>query len=169
MKVHSDAWFRLREVAGIGSRIGSRIKRISDKRTAILEAALTLFAKRGYHGVSVALIAARAQVGAGTIYRYFRDKEVLVNALYRKHKREMSEAILSGLEQDLPPLPDHQGRRFGHTDGHRRRGLYWTEKVLLGRRTRTHGRQRGLGRGDLLGSHPALSFFWLRQFWRNNV
>lgn len=74
-----------------------------DKREAILDAALDLFAERGFHGTSVALIAERAGVGAGTIYRYFKDKEVLVNALYQEHKRMMSEAILSGLQKDLPP------------------------------------------------------------------
>ncbi len=74
-----------------------------DKREAILEAALALFAERGYHGTSVALIAEKAQVGAGTIYRYFKDKEVLVNSLYQNHKRDMSEAVLSGLQRDLPP------------------------------------------------------------------
>ena len=74
-----------------------------DKREAILDAALELFADRGYYGTSVALIAERANVGAGTIYRYFKDKEVLVNVLYQEHKRAMSEAVLSGLEQDLPP------------------------------------------------------------------
>lgn len=74
-----------------------------DKREAILEASLALFAERGFHGTSVALIAEKAHVGAGTIYRYFKDKEVLVNVLYQEHKREMAEALLSGLHKDLPP------------------------------------------------------------------
>lgn len=62
-----------------------------------------LFAERGYHGTSVALIAEKAQVGTGTIYRYFKDKNVLVNVLYQEHKRNMFEAIRPGLNQDLPP------------------------------------------------------------------
>jgi AcrR family transcriptional regulator len=74
-----------------------------DRREAILDAALKLFAERGYHGTSVALIAERAKVGTGTIYRYFKDKEVLVNVLYQQGKRAMSEAVLAGLAQDLPP------------------------------------------------------------------
>ncbi len=84
-----------------------------DKREAILEAALALFAERGYHGTSVALIAEKAQVGAGTIYRYFKDKEVLVNTLYQHWKRAMSEAVLSSMQQDMPP------RRLFHEVWHR--------------------------------------------------
>jgi AcrR family transcriptional regulator len=74
-----------------------------DRKEAILEAALVLFAERGFHGTSVALIAEKAKVGAGTIYRYFKDKEVLVNVLYQEHKREMVESLLSGLPEGLPP------------------------------------------------------------------
>ena len=74
-----------------------------DKREAILEAALTLFAERGYHGTSVAQIAEKAHVGAGTIYRYFKDKGVLVNVLYQEHKRNMAETVISGMQQELPP------------------------------------------------------------------
>ena len=48
-----------------------------DKREAILEAALELFAERGFHGTAVPLIAAKAHVGAGTIYRHFKDKIVV--------------------------------------------------------------------------------------------
>jgi AcrR family transcriptional regulator len=58
----------------------------SDKRDRILDAALSLFAERGFHGTPVPLVAERAQVGAGTIYRYFASKEALVNALYQRWK-----------------------------------------------------------------------------------
>jgi AcrR family transcriptional regulator len=64
-----------------------------DKRAAIMQAALELFAERGFHGTAVPEIAERARVGAGTIYRYFESKEALVNALYRMHKVAMSEAF----------------------------------------------------------------------------
>ncbi|MFZ5569252.1 MAG: TetR/AcrR family transcriptional regulator [Thermodesulfobacteriota bacterium] len=73
-----------------------------DKREDILQAALTLFAERGYHGTAVALIAEKAQVGSGTIYRYFRDKEQLVNELYRFWKTEMVKAVREDLPENLP-------------------------------------------------------------------
>ena len=74
-----------------------------DKRDAILDAALELFAERGFHGTSVAMIAEKAQVGAGTIYRYFADKDVLVNSLYRHWKTEMMKALLEDMPSNLPP------------------------------------------------------------------
>lgn len=58
----------------------------TDKHTAILDAALEVFAERGVNGVAVPEIASRAKVGTGTIYRYFSGKEALVNELYRREK-----------------------------------------------------------------------------------
>src|SRR5689334_19729570 len=59
---------------------------VSDKREAIMSAALELFVERGFFGTIVPEIADRAGVGAGTIYRYFESKEALVNAIYREQK-----------------------------------------------------------------------------------
>jgi AcrR family transcriptional regulator len=67
----------------------------SDKREVILAAALGLFAERGFHGTAVPLVAERAAVGAGTIYRYFESKEALVNALYQKWKGELLARVVS--------------------------------------------------------------------------
>ncbi len=69
-----------------------------DKRERILEAALVLFAERGFHGTAVPLIADAAGVGAGTLYRYFEGKEHLVNELYRTWKAR----VLSDVVADLP-------------------------------------------------------------------
>jgi TetR/AcrR family transcriptional regulator, repressor of fatR-cypB operon len=66
----------------------------SDKRQAILTAALALFAERGFHGTAVPLVAERAGVGAGTLYRYFESKEALVNALYCEWKSALAMALL---------------------------------------------------------------------------
>jgi AcrR family transcriptional regulator len=69
-----------------------------DKRDAILDAALELFAERGFHGTAVPLVADKANVGAGTIYRYFPSKESLVNALYLKWKAELGRVMM----EDFP-------------------------------------------------------------------
>ncbi|MFH0825586.1 MAG: helix-turn-helix domain-containing protein, partial [Pseudomonadota bacterium] len=73
-----------------------------DKKQAILDSALELFSERGFHGTSVAMIAQKAQVGAGTIYRYFPDKEALVNELFRLWKTAMMKALLDDTPTDLP-------------------------------------------------------------------
>lgn len=68
----------------------------SDKREAILGAALDLFAERGFHGTAVPLIADKAGVGAGTVYRYFESKDAIVNALYQHWKSALSAFVLDG-------------------------------------------------------------------------
>lgn len=72
------------------------------KREAILAAALHLFADRGFYGTAVPLVAERAGVGAGTVYRYFESKEALVNALYQRWKRAMGAALLDDFPTGLP-------------------------------------------------------------------
>jgi AcrR family transcriptional regulator len=75
----------------------------SDKGEAILAAALELFVERGFHGTAVPLVAERAGVGAGTIYRYFASKEALVNAVYQKWKMEIAKAVLDNFPGSAPP------------------------------------------------------------------
>ena len=55
----------------------------SDKRTAILNAALNLFAENGFHGAPALQIAEKAGVGVGSLYRYFKDKEDLIHQLFK--------------------------------------------------------------------------------------
>lgn len=74
-----------------------------DKRAAILDAALALFSERGFHGTAVPLVAARAGVGAGTMYRYFASKEALVNALYRSWKQALATLLLDGFPLEAEP------------------------------------------------------------------
>lgn len=73
-----------------------------EKREAILGAALAVFGERGFHGASVPEIAKRAGVGAGTIYRYFNNKEDLGNVLYREWKLRYVEQVLSGIPREGP-------------------------------------------------------------------
>ncbi|MGZ3428822.1 MAG: helix-turn-helix domain-containing protein, partial [Polyangia bacterium] len=65
------------------------------KSDAILKAALELFVERGFHGTPVPLVAERAGVGAGTIYRSFESKEALVNALYQRWKQTIARQIVT--------------------------------------------------------------------------
>jgi AcrR family transcriptional regulator len=69
-----------------------------DKREALLRAALDLFAERTYGATPVPEIAARAHVGAGTIYRHFQSKEALANAVFRRCKTVMHAGMHAALE-----------------------------------------------------------------------
>jgi len=70
----------------------------ASKRDAILDAALALFAERGFHGTAVPLVAEKAKVGAGTLYRYFASKEALANALFQRSKIAFSSAVLKDVD-----------------------------------------------------------------------
>jgi AcrR family transcriptional regulator len=65
----------------------------SNKRDNILNAALLLFVEQSYTGTTVPDIANKANVGTGTIYRYFESKEVLVNDLYQHWVAELEYAL----------------------------------------------------------------------------
>lgn len=72
------------------------------KRDAIVDAALALFVERGFYGTAVPEIAARAGVGAGTIYRYFESKEALVNQIYRQEKTRWAHLVVDDFPAAAP-------------------------------------------------------------------
>ena len=73
-----------------------------DKREEILNAALDLFTEQGFHGAPMALIAMRAGVGAGTIYRYFECRDVLIRELYTDIEERIYPYILAGYSETAP-------------------------------------------------------------------
>jgi AcrR family transcriptional regulator len=73
-----------------------------DKREEIIRAALELIAENGFHGAPMALIAGRADVGAGTIYRYFENKDVLITELYKDLEGPLYPVILEGYTSGKP-------------------------------------------------------------------
>lgn len=71
------------------------VKKI-DKRELILNTTLGLLSENGFHGTPISLIADKAGIGAGTIYRYFRNKEELINELFIEIQRRIIEAMYVG-------------------------------------------------------------------------
>ncbi|MBE0595709.1 MAG: TetR/AcrR family transcriptional regulator [Desulfuromonadales bacterium] len=70
-----------------------------DKRRAILAAALELFAENGFHGAPTSLIAQRAGIGVGTIYRYFKDKDELIHELHQEVHGRVLARICDGYDE----------------------------------------------------------------------
>ncbi len=66
-----------------------------DRREQILEAAVAVFAERGYQRATVKEIATRAGIAPGTIYLYFRNKRELLLALAETLIRRAAEALLT--------------------------------------------------------------------------
>lgn len=65
-----------------------------DKREQILAATADLIATQGIQNCPMASIAKHAGCGAGTIYRYFKTKEELIEQLYLSISKEMAEYSL---------------------------------------------------------------------------
>lgn len=72
-----------------------------EKKEDILKAALQLFAERGFHGTPMSLIAEQAAVGAGTIYRYFHGKDVLIRELHQGLEATLLDHIRQGYDASL--------------------------------------------------------------------
>jgi AcrR family transcriptional regulator len=74
----------------------------NDKREEIVCAALELIAENGFHGAPMAIIAERAHVGAGTIYRYFENKDVMITELYQGVENRLYPVIMEKYSVDKP-------------------------------------------------------------------
>ena len=74
----------------------------TDKRAAILRAAIDVFAGSGYFNAQVADVARAAGVAAGTVYLYFRSKDDLLVSIF---ERTMKEAIDEG-RRAIAPVGD---------------------------------------------------------------
>jgi AcrR family transcriptional regulator len=65
---------------------------------AVVDAMLGAVAEYGFHGAPMSLVAERASVGAGTIYRYFEGKDAVIAACYRS----VEERVLEAVREDYP-------------------------------------------------------------------
>jgi TetR/AcrR family fatty acid metabolism transcriptional regulator len=80
----------------------SGAKAAPDKRRLILDAAVRVFARQGFHACRVADIADEAGVAYGLVYHYFASKDEILDTLFVERWEVMLELIR---EVDAQPLP----------------------------------------------------------------
>ncbi len=74
------------------------------KRSEILEAAMTVFAKKGFHRSKMEEVAVAAKIGKGTIYEYFTSKRQLLQALHGYMLGKLKEYYAEALKDiEEPP------------------------------------------------------------------
>lgn len=56
----------------------------ADKRRLILDAAIKVFADRGYHASRISDIAQHAEIAYGFVYHYFKNKEEILDTIFRE-------------------------------------------------------------------------------------
>lgn len=72
------------------------------KRERIIDATIKLISEYGFHGTPISLIAQDADVGAGTIYRYFKDKDTLVLEIFTQVNRAFKKTLLHDYDAEQP-------------------------------------------------------------------
>jgi AcrR family transcriptional regulator len=53
-----------------------------DKRRLIVDAAIKVFAEKGYHGTRISDIADHAEIAYGLVYHYFKNKEEILDTIF---------------------------------------------------------------------------------------
>jgi AcrR family transcriptional regulator len=74
------------------------------KIEAIYEATLKLVLETGFNGLKMADVARAANLGTGTLYIYFKNKEVLINELYYHLKKNKTLKMLEVFDATDPFL-----------------------------------------------------------------
>jgi TetR/AcrR family fatty acid metabolism transcriptional regulator len=76
-----------------------------DKRRLILDAAIRVFAREGFHRCRVSDIAKEADVAYGLVYHYFRSKDEILNTIFSERWALLLESIADVERQEIPVRP----------------------------------------------------------------
>jgi TetR/AcrR family fatty acid metabolism transcriptional regulator len=77
--------------------------RRDERRDQILDCALAVFARKGFHDTSIADICAPARIARGTLYQYFADKRDVLAALIDRIVHRVLDAVEQWPPFALPP------------------------------------------------------------------
>ena len=92
------------------------MERTTDRRRELLDAAVRVFARKGFHAARVGDIAEEAGVAHGLLYHYFRSKDEVLETVFRE--------TWQALQQDL--------ERIEHADVQFREQLRRFARIYLG-------------------------------------
>ena len=81
--------------------MGARAKAKEETREALVDAAQTLFAKRGFDAPSLDEICERAGYTRGAFYVHFADRDALVTAVMQRVGRRFLDALMGAEDDDL--------------------------------------------------------------------
>jgi TetR/AcrR family transcriptional regulator, fatty acid metabolism regulator protein len=82
--------------------LAERTQAVEDKRRQLLDAAVRVFARKGFHASRVGDIAEEAGVAHGLLYHYFRSKDEVLEAVFRENWSVLVTRIASVEESDEP-------------------------------------------------------------------
>ncbi len=64
-----------------------------DKRQGIMESAIAVFSRKGYHGATMEDVATEAGLGKGTLYLYFSSKEELLRDILTQGLKVLNDGL----------------------------------------------------------------------------
>lgn len=67
---------------------------MSSKRDDILNATLSLIVEEGLHSITFSKIFKRANVGSGTLYNYFKNKDEIILTLYQTCFNDLTDKVM---------------------------------------------------------------------------
>jgi AcrR family transcriptional regulator len=105
-----------------GNAVDPASERSERRRRQVLDAAEICFRRHGFHGASMAGVAAEAGMSVGHIYRYFENKEAIIAAFVERDLRDTVEqfarmreapvgaveAMVEGLEECVDQVANKQ-------------------------------------------------------------
>lgn len=90
-----------------------------DARSAILDAALALFADKGFHGTTMREIAVKAGISQGLLHHHFGSKEGLWKAVGDRTSKEFLDYVSNVIDPARPPaIPDAIATYLGYWRQH---------------------------------------------------
>lgn len=86
------------------------------RRDVILDAAHSVFARKGYAAAGIADLAREAGIGHGTVYRYFENKRAVAEALFDRALSRVAEVIALERPDETFTLAEYRAQvvRIGH-------------------------------------------------------
>lgn len=78
---------------GVMANIASEEK-IARRKAEILAASIEVFSSQGFHKAGIADIAKQLNIGHGTIYRYFKNKRDIFNAILAELLGQMADIVM---------------------------------------------------------------------------
>ncbi len=98
-----------------------RPRTTADKHDRILDAAIDVFAEKGFHHARISDIAAKAEVADGTIYLYFRNKDDVLITIFEEKMGVLIEGlklVLEGVDDPLERIRTFARYHFKQVQDH---------------------------------------------------
>lgn len=89
-------------VSASQKQVGRRERRSQETRERIFRTALELFAERGFNATTIDAIAEGADIGKGTFFNYFENKESVLLQYREMQMSRIKEFVVSNIDSNEP-------------------------------------------------------------------